>query len=161
MTKLSWAIVCCLVVFNSVAIVASFTGDVRGAGCNEYTCEEKTFKFYECGHMDMNLDGDPCSRDTCIDNTLIYVACKSGEDGWSCAGTSDPNEAWLVQIRYGKIPSNNPCSSDELIVWIENSPENPCEAYDPYYTACQTGACHGVLEKVFAPRLGRPICGCR
>jgi len=164
MTKLSWAIVCVLVVFNSAAIVASYTGDVRGAQCDQDSCSEWMLQFYECWHAKNAKDGDPCSAQYCIDNVLTNIECASGEID-HCISYFDPNWEWATQTIY-EIPLGSGAScqttfnGEAIVKWMPYSPNGPCIKFTPFNAACKATYCGGWINRR-DPIFGRYGCGCR
>ena len=160
MSKLSWAVVCCLVIFNSAALVADFNCGVKGAGCREDSCADYSIVFYECWHAVGASNGADCQQGECIVNTMTFVSCGSGEES-SCTNTFDPSVEWATQDVY-TMPMGNLCQSDWHVNWTEH-PEhpNPCIKRRSFATACETGGCNGGTHDRRDPvRKGRYICGC-
>ena len=153
MTRASWAIVCILAVCNSAAIVASLTGNVRGALCDRFSCADATTSFYECFHLAKAKNGAPCAPDACISNTITYSRCDSGEDS-SCDFRYSP----LSQRAYQSVRNTfYPCLSVSSVSWNQRGGYSPCNGIGVYHTACETPFCSGT-EFTSDIRSGRFIC---
>jgi hypothetical protein len=160
MTKLSWAVVCVLVVFNSAAIVASFTADVRGAGCNPWSCTDDTTVYYECFHeskYDENgpINGGPCAGNACISNTEMFSRCNGGEGKCNFRFSLLSPKA-IQSVKRTTLP----CVSAPTVTWTEHSNSNPCSGIGTYYTACKTSSvsCSGTEIGWHVVPGGRYVC---
>jgi len=149
MTKLSWAVVCVLVVFNSAAIVAGFRVDVRGAGCIQTECEDGIVEYNECLHF---TDDDPCETNRCIKNYEYYPRCPSNaETDEGCPVEEDPRAIACEQIvRFASCTTGNPTE------WTRHESGNPCWEL-LYETRCEAGGCQGLVSLV-GGHLGRNVC---
>jgi len=148
MSKLSWVVVCVLVVFNSAVIVASLTEDERGARCDPWSCQGRSFVIRECFHWDNDPNGAPCSKKECLFTGITHYFCNSGEHNW-CDLVEDPQAQFVIQWRR---KADN-CPSAPFVNWTEYTnwvltpdgvvPLNPCDGIRNYRTACETTSCNG------------------
>ena len=154
MSKLSWAIVCCLVIFNSAALTVDSTSSVMGAGCKEYECQDASIEYNECAHFG---DNDPCRSDYCVKNIEYFPKCPT--DGESDAGCpvemDDFAERNKTYFRYA-----NNCTTGNPSEWNRIEFSDPCWLGLAYETRCEAGGCSGaeVLGVVTEPVLGRNVC---
>ena len=150
MSNLNWAIVCCLVIFNSAALVAGFNRGVQGAGCNPTSCTSASFIFYECYHLAADLNGAPCRANRCIYNGITHSYCSAGEG--DCEFKNDSEAQWV----YQSFKWSN-CSSASTVTWNPHINTDPCKATNYYETACETSSCSGEEYKTDS-RKGRKVC---
>jgi len=138
MSKLSWAVVCCLVIFNSAALVADFNFGVKGAGCDPKQCAAGSITFNECYHENTPDEGK-CLSNVCIVNVISTVECP-GESGNSECDMEDKTNMTLLTQYYRK--SRN-CS------YTNQSYQKPkpgdCQWWREIQIRCETTSCSGQL----------------
>jgi hypothetical protein len=152
MMKLSWLVVCCLVIFNvTLLYMGNSEQDLIGANCNPNSCTSASFMFYECHHWANDPDGAPCNSKQCIYNGITHSYCASGEN--ECKFKYDANE----QLAYQSIRSVTNCPSAATVHWNKHSNTDPCDGIQEYETACETTSCGGT-ELRSSRRYGRNVC---
>ena len=141
MTKLNWAIVCCLVIFNSAAVVASMNERMNyptgaDARCND-DCAIASKTIYECNHSDMTDTTLNCESYRCIENILFYARCTGGaENERDCEFKYDPNFVWVVQ----RLRTTPGCITTIGAYTIS---AGDCEGFEDIPVKCTTSVCSG------------------
>lgn len=154
MSKSCWAIICCLLVFNSAAVTVNVTHTVKGAGCDSDTCHVASQTYSECGHGGQN---DPCMKDVCLTWVYSYAQCSTNAESSTLHCTAHP-EGGAPLIVHDYFP-HNACSTNSPGETQHASP--PCSKAAPFRTRCDVQGCPAGGDVLQGPPKAELICyGC-
>ena len=126
--------------------VASLVGSA--AQCED-DCTDGSETVYECVHYGQS---DTCSTTECIENTIYYSYCTTGETEADCECETDSTGIWVTQVARSQA-----CSTGNPSTWNEHTP-GACECKTTYSTRCETGGCSGTITQGPYTRTPREVC---
>ena|GEM_PF-5090433 len=157
MSKLSWTIVCCLVIVNSAALVAGFNRDVRGMGCGG-ECTEVAKPVSECGHIGPT---GACMYDVCHNWVYTYAQCNTdAESSVDYCELAHPVPYPAPNTTYDYYPDQI-CFS--FLPGPTTHPAPECSGASTFNTRCDIAGCPFSIHSVPGQKaeLTGSICGCR